>query len=348
MSTADCSPRTVTTLQKAANTAFPAGAVSATASALSVPAFLHGNAFAATLASGFVTSISMYPVDVLRAVRMSQAASSTGGGGLISAVISFRRAHGWGGFIKQGAAQEVARSTTMQALKFFLFPVFHQAMFDMDERQGSAATRAAAGATCAIVEGVVIGPIEVAKVGLQLDAANKFNNSGAAVLRACMRARGPLGAYAGYTGVQWRQSSWTGAFFGSLRFWERRADDGFRAVGLDRTTTPSLVGPHKVLSGFTAGAFASLFNCPADVVRTNVQKQFVAAAAEGGSRAQLKLGEFVRQDVAAHWAVARSIVASKGISGLYVGYGTKAGHLGGCGALMAVLVPRFKEMLGCE
>lgn len=281
----------------------------------------------------------------------------------------------------------------MQALKFFLFPVFHQAMFDMDERQGSAATRAAAGATCALVEGVAIGPMEVAKVGLQLDAANKFNNSGTAVLRACMRARGPLGAYTGYTGVQWRQSSWTGAFFGSLRFFERRVDDGFGALGMDRATTPSLAAPHKVLSGFTAGAFASLFNCPADVVRTNVQKQVVAAAVEGGSRVQLTLGEFARQDVAMHWQVAKSIVAQKvcraaararappraraarslarlltlarpprrpppsalpirlwpqGFGGLYVGYGTKAGHLGGCGALMALLVPKFRAILGCE
>ena len=39
---------------------------------------------------------------------------------------------------------------------------------------------------------------------------------------------------------------------------------------------------------------------------------------------------------------------SQGISGLYVGYFTKAGHLGGCGALMALVVPRFKAMLGCD
>ena len=79
------------TLQRAAQSLAPS---SAAASALTIPAFLQGNPFAATVASGFITSIAMYPVDVLRAVRMSQAASANPNASLISAVIDFRRAHG--------------------------------------------------------------------------------------------------------------------------------------------------------------------------------------------------------------------------------------------------------------
>lgn len=240
-----------------------------------------------------------------------------------------------------------------QSLKFFLFPIFHEAMFDVDERHGSAASRAAAGATCALVEGAAIGPLEVAKVGLQLDATNQFQNSGVNVLRQLVRARGPLGAYTGYLGVQWRQSSWTGAFFGSLRFFERRVDDGLALVGVRRAEHPALQPLHKVASGFTAGAFASLFNCPADVVRTNVQKEAIAAAAAAAAardpaRRPLSLREFSASEFESHWRVGRSIFAAKGLGGLYVGYFTKAGHLGGCGALMALLVPRFKLLVGCE
>jgi len=241
----------------------------------------------------------------------------------------------------------------MQSLKFFLFPVFHEAIFDIDERHGTAAQRATAGATCAIVEGVVIGPLEVAKVGLQLDPVNRFKNSGVAVVRMCVRDRGPFGAYTGYLGVQWRQSSWTGAFFGSLRFFEGKVDDSFALLGLGRKKNGTTPPVHKVLSGFSAGAFASLFNCPADVVRTNVQKEAIAAAvcaATAGTarRAPLSFNEFCTSEVEAHWRIGRRIFAAKGLSGLYVGYFMKAGHLGGCGALMALLVPRFKTALGCD
>lgn len=226
-------------------------------------------------------------------------------------------------------------------------------MFEVDERQGTAASRAAAGATCALIEGLMIGPLEVAKVGLQLDAKNQFGNSGIKVVRQLMRERGPLGAYTGYLGVQWRQSSWTGAFFGSLRFFEQRFDDAFALVGIRRKENPSLQPFHKVLSGFSAGAFASLFNCPADVVRTNVQKEAIAAAAAAAAAGEsakrpMTFREFAASEFESHWRIGRGIVAVKGFGGLYAGYFTKAGHLGGCGALMALLVPRFKLLVGCE
>ena len=222
----------------------------------------------------------------------------------------------------------------------------------MDERQGTAASRATAGATCAIIEGLMIGPLEVAKVGLQLDATNQFKNSGLTVVRQVVRARGPYAAYTGYLGVQWRQSSWTGAFFGSLRFFEQRVDAALALLGVRRQDVPSLQPVHKVLSGFMAGAFASLFNCPADVVRTNVQKEAIAAAAAAAAAGEsaarpLTLREFSASEFESHWRIGRGIVAAKGFSGLYAGYFTKAGHLGGCGALMALLVPRFKMMVGC-
>lgn len=41
------------------------------------------------------------------------------------------------------------------------------------------------------------------------------------------------------------------------------------------------------------------------------------------------------------------IFAAKGIAGLYAGMMVKSIYLGGSGALLAVLVPRFKELWGC-
>jgi solute carrier family 25 2-oxodicarboxylate transporter 21 len=42
------------------------------------------------------------------------------------------------------------------------------------------------------------------------------------------------------------------------------------------------------------------------------------------------------------------IQAAKGIGGLYAGVSVKCVHLGGSGAMLAVLVPRFKTMWGVK
>ena len=43
--------------------------------------------------------------------------------------------------------------------------------------------------------------------------------------------------------------------------------------------------------------------------------------------------------------VGTEILAAKGFSGLYAGFGFKAFHLGGGGALMAFFIPFFKNFI---
>ena len=42
------------------------------------------------------------------------------------------------------------------------------------------------------------------------------------------------------------------------------------------------------------------------------------------------------------------IIAQKGVTGLWTGFQFKAVHLGGSGALLAMLIPFFKERLGVD
>ena len=46
-----------------------------------------------------------------------------------------------------------------------------------------------------------------------------------------------------------------------------------------------------------------------------------------------------------HFVVAKEIISSNGIKGLYAGFAFKAIHLGGSGACMACLIPIFSEMM---
>jgi hypothetical protein len=97
----------------------------------------------------------------------------------------------------------------------------------------------------------------------------------------------------------------------------------------------------NLVSGFLAGCFASIPNAPGDVVRSVVQKKLFQDAARpaygispGG--------------VMEHIQVTREIVGARGLKALYSGFGFKAMHLGGSGALMAMFVPIFADLMGIK
>ncbi|KAJ1483002.1 hypothetical protein T484DRAFT_1623477 [Baffinella frigidus] len=126
------------------------------------------------------TATTMYPVDLLRALKMSAAAEgvSKGTGELVK---DFHARHGLKGFVSQGVLPEMLRATYMRVLKFFLFPITHKAVFGTPENKGSAMTKAVAGGLASLPEGFTIQPIEVSKIALQLDKENKFKNKGSLV-----------------------------------------------------------------------------------------------------------------------------------------------------------------------
>ena len=105
----------------------------------------------------------------------------------------------------------------MRVLKFFLFPIVHRRLFDGKEpSQGTIGTKATAAALASIPEGLTIAPIETAKIGLQLDKTNKYGNSMSTFIRETVRTRGSAAMFKGYFGIQYRQTSWTAAYFASL------------------------------------------------------------------------------------------------------------------------------------
>jgi len=284
-------------------------------------------------AAAITCAILMYPVDVLRALRMGSAADAKQGIGQI--VRNFLRVYGFRGLLKQGVGPEVLRATAMRCSKFFFYPITHRAMFAKEPSAGSGASKAFAGAFATIPESIAIMPVEISKIGLQLDKENKFKNSGVGALRHIWTTQGVPGIFCGYFGIQYRQAAWTGAYFGSLAFFQQQVDSAIAA-----TVGGKNVFVSQLISGFFAGVFGSVFNTPGDVIRSVIQKRAFSQTTRSRITPAL-----LWSGVTEFFKVGAEIVGTKSFAGLYYGFGFKAIHLGGSGALLAWLVPLFKSMM---
>jgi solute carrier family 25 2-oxodicarboxylate transporter 21 len=317
------------------------------------------------VASSFTCAAVMYPADLLKALRMG-ASPDVSSRSLVS---SFHARYGVRGFFTQGVAPEVARAGLMRCIKFFCettrhpthahtrlpatrterstlvagFPLAHEAVWGIKESKGTPSTKALAGAVCTVPEVLCIMPLEVVKVGLQLDKSNAFKGSSAAVLAFMRQRYSWRGLYVGWVGVQMRQSSWTAVYFGSLQSFQDATNAALAYVAPERAG--SMTKLSQLIAGFAAGFAGALFNVPADLIRTNVQRQALAGMAAGGAGAQREalavpffaFGEFL--------STGRQIAARSGVGGLWTGLTWKAVHLGGSGALMAALLPVFKQYM---
>merc|ERR1719450_280045 len=275
-------------------------------------------------AGAVVTSIAMYPVDVVRAICMANPGTGAG-----EALKGFLEAHGVMGFVKQGLVAEVTRASISRAIKFFMQPIVHKSLYGKPETQGTPVSKGLAGAIGTVPEVIAISPLENIKLAAQLDKEGKFKGS-ADITRHIIKTRGFGGLMTGYAGMQVRQMLWTGGFFLSL--------DVYKGA-VSSVVENKLAG--DVLAGFAAGATGTALNCWTDVCRSVVQKKALAdtfdpAIPRPSMMEPLNPGPF--------FGTASEIMASKGITGLYSGVGPKMVHLGGSGAILAVLMPRFKSM----
>jgi len=275
-------------------------------------------------AGAFVTSVVMYPADVVRALCMSNPGTGAG-----AALKGFVEAHGMMGFVRQGLVAEVTRASISRAVKFAMQPIIHKALYNKPETQGTPFSKGFAGALGTFPEVVAISPLENIKLAAQLDKDGRFKGS-ADIAKHIMKTRGFSGLMTGFAGMQVRQFLWTGGFFLSLDWYKSQVS----------CVVSNKLG-QDVISGFAAGATGTALNCWTDVCRSVVQKEalastFDAAAPRPSALAPLNPGPF--------FATAVDIFKTRGMGGLYAGVGPKMLHLGGSGAILAVLMPRFKAM----
>lgn len=272
----------------------------------------------------FVTSVVMYPVDVVRAICMANPGTSAS-----AALKGFLEAHGVMGFVKQGLVAEVTRASISRAVKFFMQPIVHQSLYGKPETQGTAVSKGLSGAIGTVPEVLLISPLENIKLAAQLDKEGKFKGS-ADIAKHILKTRGFGGLMIGYAGMQVRQCLWTGGFFLTL--------DVYKA-GIANVVSNKLA--QDVLSGFAAGATGTAINCWTDVCRSIVQKKALADTFNPAIPRPSAMEAF---NPVPFFSEAVTLGKTRGIGGLYAGVGPKMVHLGGSGAILAVLMPRFKTM----
>jgi len=279
------------------------------------------------------TAVTMYPVDLVRALKMSSAASGQGSVGVGTLLKEFHAAHGMRGFVTQGVGPEMLRATYMRVLKFFLFPITHRALFDgKNPSEGTILTKASAAALASLPEGLTIAPIETAKIGLQLDKTNVYKNNMSTFIRTTVKQRGWASLFNGYFGIQYRQTSWTAAYFASLSTFK----------GIASNVIPDeYVKTQNLLGGMAAGMFGAVFNTPGDVIRSSIQNRFLAST-------PVVQGLNPIGGVKDFFAMGAEIASTKGVTALWTGFPFKALHLGGSGALLATLIPIFKNMMDVD
>jgi hypothetical protein len=244
-------------------------------------------------------------------------------GSSVGALLSgFKNTYGIQGFFTQGLAPEVSRATLMRGLKFTLYPAIHQKVYGKPVSEGTTKTKLAAACLTSIPEVLIIMPLEVSKVILTTDSTKQLGNSMFRAMNHAVKTKGLSSLMTGYIGVQYRQMSWGAGYFCSIGPFKKLAES---ALGKERKVTNDL------LSGFAAGVFGAMLNTPGDTVRSVVMKRAFAAA-PGTAPPQF-------------FAVAKEIIKEKGAASLYSGFGFKAMHLGGGGALMALLVPQAKAVI---
>lgn len=279
------------------------------------------------LAAAAVTGTLMYPFDVIRTLKMANAGSGLSTRALVS---DFVASHGVRGFFQQGIGPEIAKATYSRFLKFSIFPVLHAQLNGGNlPKFGTPQTRAIAALLASIPESISIMPLEVAKINLQMDKVNAFNNKMFSALSHVSKTRGLKGFGIGYTGIQLRQAAWTSVYFSSVSTIQAGVEEMVGRCGVD-PNAPGVKPACQFVGGFLAGVLGTCFNTPFDTIRSVVQKR-----------------AFSNPAVAAptFMAVGKELVAKNGVGCLYNGFQAKAIHLGGGGALMAMFIPLFTRMV---
>lgn len=283
----------------------------------------------------FFTAAAMYPLDVVRALRMASA-----GGAMDSTLVLVQRfvaVHGMAGLAKQGVLPEVVRATWMRCVQFFCMPLLHNALTGQPVTKGTAVSKSAAGVLATVPAVLTITPLENAKIALQLDDKKTFENSMGRVLRQ-LWSRSWAAPLIGWQGVQLRQAAWFAPYIVTLGPLERSCK---AALG----STPGADGLGKVAGGFAAGTLGAAINTPFDVVRTNLQKRGIVRAASDMPAREVYAMAFSFPE---YFGLGKEIVGQNGLAAMYRGFAFKAVHLGGSGACLAFFIPFFQRLIGIQ
>lgn len=188
------------------------------------------------------------------------------------------------------------------------------------------------GVCTGITEAILVSSSELVKIRMQDRANIALYANTMDCAKRIWKDEGPLAFLRGIESAIWRNGCWNGAYFGVIH--------GIRAnlplfISTQDRSSPSKMASAEVVRNFIAGTlggiFATMVNCPFDVVKTRIQSYVPSSG-------QVQLYK---------WAIPGVIrvAQTEGIKGLYRGFVPKVLRLGPGGGILLVVFDAVSTVL---
>jgi solute carrier family 25 2-oxodicarboxylate transporter 21 len=273
--------------------------------------------FVAGGTAGLTECLIMYPTDVLK----TRAQLSTTRLTMVECTRQIIKNEGVGTFYR-GISAPLLAEAPKRAIKFATNAQYKNLLRGKDghlSNTGAACAGGMAGAT----EALLNCPFEVVKIRMQAAENKALYKSTLDCATKIFQQEGVLkGLYKGIESQIWRNGVWNATYFGVIGTVGNMMPPPAGASKSDRQL-------HSLMTGCCAGALATCFNTPFDVVKSRIQNQVAGVGAQ-----------YV-------WAIPSlvRVASEEGVRSLYKGLAPKLLRLGPGGGIMAVMFDTVVEFL---
>jgi solute carrier family 25 2-oxodicarboxylate transporter 21 len=260
--------------------------------------------------AGIVEILVMYPTDVLK--TRFQLSTGKERPNLAATVRGMLKSDGVSIFYR-GIVAPIFSEGPKRAVKFSTNE-YYRKVFATKEGKLTFWRYFAAGASAGMTEAVVNCPFEVIKVRMQAPGSKELYKNTMDCAMKIVTQEGPLAVYKGFEPQLWRNAFWNGPYF------------AIGPVLKEKMGAKSKVS--TAIAGMIAGAIATLFNTPLDVVKSRMQNQ--------------KLGQNKY-----NWAFPSliTLLREEGLTACYKGLGMRLLRLGPGGGIMLVTFDWISDMI---
>jgi len=269
------------------------------------------------LLAGGIAGISeilvMYPLDVVKTRAQLHVGAGTS---MMSSLVTMIKQEGFG--LYRGILPPILVEAPKRAVKFAA-NTSYKPYFTAADGKISLAGSIGAGVAAGCTEALVVVPFELVKIRLQArENAGKYTSTFDCVVKIA-RQEGFLTFFNGMESTLWRHALWNGGYFGVIPMVKKVVP----------TSTNETV--KNFIAGALAGAFGTVLNTPADVVKSRIQNQPKEARRY-------------------NWALPSmaTIAREEGPRALYKGFVPKVLRLGPGGGILLVVFEFVSKILSGE
>lgn len=295
------------------------------------------NALSSTLGAGVVGTI-VTPLDVVK-VRLQAHVCPVGGAspcedpkhveGSIDAVRKIIRFEGIRG-LWRGLNVTLLLAIPTTGLYFTLYEAFHDHIIATYPDYSKSSTALCAGAASRIATATAASPLELARTNLQAGVGGP-NATVSSVLRQIRQTQGILAWWRGLGPTLLRDAPFSAIYWSTYE----GLKDPKRSILPHRLFATESEFSVYLGAGIGAGGLAALCTVPADVIKTRRQAMIVPSVG-------------AHHSAPTPFLIAREIVATEGIRGLFRGAGPRVAKVGPACAIMMGSYELFRKILGGE